>query len=173
MRRLVRIAGGLAACTLTALGLGLGTGGRRLYYNVSVSLPPGWYMCHPVATGTVLHRGDLVQFTPPQWVRDALHRIAPQQATTPLWMKQLAAMDHDTVCLWGDDVVINGAVVAHRVLLTTYPLPSLNGCVTLEKNDVFLLGSHAKSFDSRYTGAWDVQAIEGTCTPLWTWKEGA
>jgi type IV secretory pathway protease TraF len=86
-------------------------------------------------------------------------------------MKQLAARAHDTVCLWGDDVLINGAVVAHRVLLTTYSLPSLDGCVTLGEDEVFLLGSHAKSFDSRYTGAWDVHAIEGTCTPVWTWEE--
>ena len=165
-------AGGLAACTLTALGLWCGLSGRRLYYNVSMSLPPGWYVCQKLRAGTVLQRGDLVQLTPPAWVSDELHRIAPHQGVTQFWMKQLAARAHDTVCLAGDTVVINGTVVGQRVLLKTYPLPALEGCVTLGQDEVFVLGRHAKSFDSRYTGAWGVQAIEGTCTPLWTWEEG-
>ena len=171
MRRLAVIGGGLAACPLTALALWLGLGGPRLYYNVTVSLPPGWYVCQKLRAGAVLSRGNLVLLTPPPKVRDALHRIAPLQATTTLWMKQLAAMDQDTVCLVGDDVSINGAVVAHRVLLNTYAMPPLEGCMMFGQNEVFLLGSHTKSFDSRYTGAWDASAIEGTCTPVWTWEE--
>jgi type IV secretory pathway protease TraF len=48
-------------------------------------------------------------------------------------------------------------------------LPRYRGCVTLETSEVFVLGPHPQSFDSRYFGPIATTDIQATATPLWTW----
>lgn len=50
------------------------------------------------------------------------------------------------------------------------PLAPWSGCRPLAHGEVFLLASHSPaSFDSRYFGPVQREAILGEALPLWTW----
>jgi type IV secretory pathway protease TraF len=111
-----------------------------------------------------------VVLVPPAWVQEALRRVAPQVDGTRPWMKTIAAVAGDTVCLEGDSVTINGAARAGRPLLHDYAFPTAHGCVTLPAEAYFVLNDHPRSFDSRYVGVVARTAMRGTLTPLYTWE---
>jgi type IV secretory pathway protease TraF len=150
--------------------LWFGLSGRELYYNIGVSLRPGWYVCQPLLVSQSLRRGDLLQLRPSVEARQVMEHLAPHEPRTPLWMKQLAAVEGETVCLRGDTVTMQDMVIGHRPLLQRYPLAPVEGCWTLGPDDVFVLGTHPQSYDSRYTGPWARRAVQGTCRSLWTWE---
>ena len=158
---------------LTTLGVGglfLTTLVGHVRYNMTPSAPLGWYWCAPLGEATELHRGQLVLLTPPPWVREALHRVAPQVDVHRPWMKTIAALEGDTVCLEDDAVTINGVMQAQRPLMRAYPLMLLRGCLTLPAETYFVMNEHPRSFDGRYVGGLPRAVIHGTCTPLWTWR---
>jgi type IV secretory pathway protease TraF len=142
--------------------------GRRFYTNIGVSLVPGWYACTPFDPAKPIPRGTLVQLDPSPDIRHAAQRLGAEHVETPFWMKALMAQEGDAVCLQGDTVTLQGAGIAHRPLLQHYPFLALEGCWTLGRDDIFVLGTHPKSYDSRYTGPWYRSMIHGTCEAIWT-----
>jgi type IV secretory pathway protease TraF len=83
-------------------------------------------------------------------------------------IKQVAALGGDTVCRAGIEIKVNGARVAHARHADGVgrALPVWRGCVQLDADQVFLLGSHPESFDSRYFGLVNRASILGRAMKL-------
>lgn len=169
MRWYVRTLWGLGV-GVVGLGLWMGLTGRKLYANVSVSLPPGLYVCQPFAAQTRVWRGEIVQLLPPPRAQTTYATLAPHEPRTAYWLKKVVANEGYAVCLHGDTVTLQGEVIAHRPLLTSMALAPVEGCWLLGPDDIFVLGEHPRSFDNRYTGPWTRDTIQGTCEPVWTWE---
>ena len=139
----------------------------KFIWNASASVPVGLYR---VETQVTIVRGDLVL----AWLPDQARRLADERhylpANVPL-VKRIAAMPGDTVCSVGEDISINGTVVAKRLAMDGQgrPMPSWNGCRMLGSNEVFLLmASVPDSFDGRYFGSIGADRIVGRLVPVWT-----
>lgn len=67
------------------------------------------------------------------------------------------------MCASNAEITLNGARVAERQARDSVgrPLPTWEGCRTLEASEVFLLGDTLDSFDGRYWGPTPVERIEG------------
>ncbi|MFT4053929.1 MAG: S26 family signal peptidase [Novosphingobium sp.] len=137
----------------------------RLVWNASVSAPVGLWRIHP---GVRLRTGDMVLARTPASVRSlaAARRYVP--ANVPL-VKRIAARDGDEVCAIGAMVFVNGRPVAKRLAhdSRSRPLPWWSGCEALRDGRLLLLMDNPASFDGRYFGPVDEDAIIGKATPLW------
>lgn len=145
--------------------------GAHLYRNIGVSLAPGWYRCLPVPAEGLLPLGALVEIAPPAFAMEGVAAaLSPEVAQLP-WLKYVAVVAGATVCVHGPAVVVDEVVIAERPLLPRSPLAVIDACWTLAEDDVFVLGSHARSWDSRYVGPLPRAAVKGLCQALWTWEE--
>ena len=141
----------------------------ELRWNSTTSLPTGVYLCHKTTSQTSIARGALVAFAPTQAIQSELARVAPQLQVS-LLMKQVAVVAPATVCLEGQDVRVDGLVIAQRPLLDSYRLTGQEGCHTLAAGELFVLGpNNPRSYDSRYFGPLAREAVTATCTAVWTW----
>jgi conjugative transfer signal peptidase TraF len=152
----------LAAAALSLTGLA-----RRplLVWNASSSMPKGLYRAS-LSTPDI---GDLVLIEPPSsFMRLALER--GYLAGPVPFVKEIAAAAGDTVCRQGRTILLGGIAFAQAMDADAKgrPLPDWEGCRLLNKNEVFVLGSHAGSFDSRYFGPIPHEAIVTRLVPLWT-----
>lgn len=166
--------GGLGVLTILLGGLAVMTvyawrTGADLYLNVGVSLAPGWYLCLPVPEEGLLPLGAIVEVVPPAF---AVEAVAAYFSGDVLghWLKQVALGPTETVCLAGEEVRVGEEVIAQRPLLQRYALPAVEGCWTLGDDEVFVLGTHPRSWDSRYVGPLPRAAVKGLCEALWTWE---
>jgi len=137
----------------------------RLVWNASASAPVGLWRIRP---GAPIRPGDMVVVTTPASVRALAAKRRYLPANVPL-LKQVAALDGDTVCAAGPTITINGNPAATRLPADRHgrPLPWWRGCEHLAPGRVFLLNPAADSFDGRYFGAVDAAAIIGPARPLW------
>lgn len=137
----------------------------RLVWNASASAPIGLWRIHP---GVRLRTGDMVLARTPASVRSlaAARRYVP--ANVPL-VKRIAARDGDEVCAIGAMVFVNGRPAAKRLTRDSRsrPLPWWSGCEALRDGRLLLLMDSSASFDGRYFGPVDEDAIIGKATPLW------
>jgi len=137
----------------------------RLVWNASASAPVGLWRIHPDAR---LRTGDMVLAHTPVSVRAlAAHRhYIP--SNVPL-VKRIAARDGDDVCALGALIFVNGRPVAERLGRDSRdrPLPWWQGCEMLRGGRLLLLMDRPDSFDGRYFGPVDEDAIIGKATPLW------
>jgi len=169
-RMVLVLTGGMLTVMTLACVYDVGPGRHReLKWNRTPSLPLGLYGCQRIDDSTVLTPGTLVAFDPPPWIVGELHQVAPKVHVHTM-LKKIAAVEHDTVCLQGNDVIVNRALLAHRPLLKTYPLTAPTGCLTLGHDEVFVMGTDARSYDSRYFGIAERAWVQSTCLPLWTWE---
>lgn len=145
--------------------------GAHLYRNSGHSVPPGFYLCHPVPEEGLLPLGALVEVDPPFAVRAAVAPYLAPEAQHLFWLKHIAGEPGTTVCLAGNTVAVAGDIVARRPLYQRYPLPAVEGCWTLSQQEVFVMGDHPQSFDTRYTGPWPRSAVRGICQALWIWED--
>jgi type IV secretory pathway protease TraF len=141
----------------------------ELRLNLTDSLAPGFYVCQQLPEEEGVERGALVAFLPPEPALIDLMRVAPH-LHVHLMLKQMTALAPDTVCLQGHDVIVNGTVIAQCPLLEAYPLHAAEGCHALGEDEVFLMGTHARSYDSRYFSSVPRPNLAATCTALWTWE---
>lgn len=166
-RRPILIAGtiGFALISLAAAIEIVGPPAPRVVWNASASAPIGFWRVDPDAR---FRTGDMVLARTPEAVRQlaAERRYIP--ANVPL-LKRIAAEGGDDVCALGHDIFINGQPVARRLDADRRgrPLPWWNGCELLAHGRVFLLMDATDSFDSRYFGPVEGQAIIGRAVPLW------
>ena len=140
-------------------------------YNPTDSVPRGWYRVSSIDNAASLHVGSIVLARLPADV--AL--LAGQRGYLPRGvpiLKRVGAVTPQSVCVRGQAVRVDGAVVAtvrthddaHR------PLQAWIQCRPLAEGELFLLSNtNPASFDSRYFGPIPASAVLGIARPLWTW----
>jgi type IV secretory pathway protease TraF len=84
-------------------------------------------------------------------------------------IKRIAATAGQAVCEMRGEVYIDGVFVgsARSRDYAGRPLDAWSGCHVLSNDELFLLSTHASSFDSRYFGPVGVSNVEGRAVPLW------
>ena len=154
---------GLAA--VIALALPVAAGSAQLVWNVTPSAPAGLYRI----VREPWSRGSRVAVLPGEMLSADLDRRGVL-AKGRLLIKRAAAVTGDRVCRHGAEVSINGepAAKARDVDSHGLPLPSWQGCVTLDDGQVFLLGDTPGSYDGRYFGVTRASEIVGRADLLLT-----
>lgn len=161
----------LSVCGLAALGWAFRASPLpRLIYNPSDSVAVGWYRVDPYTRGGAAPQvGDLVLVPLPANAA----ALAAQRNYLPLGiplLKPVAAVAPQKVCVVGDQVRIEGRVVA-TVLRTDSRgrlLHAWSQCRRLRPGELFLLStSNPASFDSRYFGPVRASTVLGVAHPLW------
>ena len=155
----------LLAGSLFALGwAALTTSPPQLVYNASDSVPVGWYRISPAS---MLVPGDLVLVRLPPEARSLAAQRGYLPTNVPL-LKTVAAMAPQRVCVQGNQVRIDGFVVARRLRWDRQgrALPTWQACRHLIGDELFLLSRNPASFDSRYFGPVSAAAVLGVAQPL-------
>jgi conjugative transfer signal peptidase TraF len=138
-----------------------------LIWNPSASAPPGLYR---VSSADTVDVGDRVVARVPQAVRALAARRHYVPVNVPL-VKRVAAMAGDRVCALGQEIFVNGRLIAERRASdgAGRPMPWWRGCVTLRGRALFLLvADHPASFDGRYFGPTEPADVLGKATLLWS-----
>lgn len=135
--------------------------------NETPSMALGFY----VHLGEVadLKRGDIIAMPMNSAARNYLVKKLGYPKDTML-IKRVAGLSGDLVCRQGSVVTINKrTLVAARSDRQGIPLPAWVGCRTLSTSEVFLLGDHPSSFDSRYFGPVSRSELAGIYRAAVTW----
>lgn len=160
----------MKAVALMALGLALlaapslGPERQALVWNASASVPIGLYFIAP----PTLDMGDYVLVRPTSSMQVLAEERSYIGAGVPL-LKRIAAIAGDRVCRRGRVVWIAGrqALIALASDTKGRQLPVWQGCHQLRDGQVFVLGTHPASFDSRYFGPLHAKHVIGTAVPIW------
>lgn len=135
--------------------------------NETPSMQKGLYM--RVGNAQELQRGEIVGLPMPKLAKDYLVGKLGYPADT-LLIKRVAAMPGDTVCRKASMLTVRGQQLqAKDQDMRGNALPNWQGCHQLSKNEVFLLGDHPGSFDSRYFGPVSRQELSGTYRQVFSW----
>jgi len=157
-----------------AFGIAMGVLARiidppyQVRFNPSESAPRGFYFFAPPRRIRV---GDEVFVHLPT----AIAAFSAARNYLPLGvpiLKRVAAVGGQHVCQRAGEILIDGKAVARLRTVDGKgrPLIRWNGCRMLAQNELFLLGTHSPaSFDSRYFGPLNRNAVIARATPLWTW----
>jgi type IV secretory pathway protease TraF len=135
--------------------------------NETISMAKGAY----IRTGDAqrVKRGDIIAMPMNAPARDYLGDKLGYPKDTML-IKRVAGLSGDVMCRHGIEVTINGQTIhAARRDTSGILLPNWSGCHVLLPNEVFLLGGHASSFDSRYFGPVTKLELSGTYKAVMTW----
>ena len=142
-------------------------------YNPTDSVPRGWYRVSSIDNAASLHVGSIVLARLPVDVASFAEQRGYIPNGVPI-LKRVGAVARQSVCVRGQTVHIDGAVVATARTHdgARRPLQAWPQCRPLAAGELFLL-SDAKpaSFDSRYFGPIAASAVLGIARPLWTWSE--
>ena len=136
----------------------------RLTFNLTPSVPMGLYL--------TLHRsparGDVVLIEPSPQIR-AFAAARGYVSARQFLLKIIAAATGDRVCRLGSAVWINGHIRAwaRSIDRVGRALPTWHGCRALRLGEVFVLGSHQASFDSRYFGPVRTPNVVAVAYPIW------
>jgi type IV secretory pathway protease TraF len=156
----------LTGVILTVLSLGLSAPRwvpSVLAYGPSTSLPKGWYV--RAFPARPLRVGDLVVLDVPDRMQD----YVATDVRHPRLLKQVAAVGGMTAC-WGIEAM---TVRGTHGWYPFHPLaPAVRhdlGCWVLAPDEVVLVGTHARSFDSRYMGPVSTTLVQWRALPVWTW----
>jgi conjugative transfer signal peptidase TraF len=154
----------MMAAVLLAIGLLTAT---RLSVNVTPSVPVGLYWSHHSAPV----RGDFVLIALPPLLRNLAVGRGYLRHDHHI-LKKVAATDGDRVCRRGLAVWINShiRVWARRNDALGRALPVWIGCRNLAGEELFILGTHPSSFDSRYFGSILRSDVIAVANPLWVWR---
>jgi conjugative transfer signal peptidase TraF len=91
--------------------------------------------------------------------------ISSRGYLAPDWpiIKRVRAQSGDEICRFGDDVLINGIVVARAMDHDESGriMPVWTGCLILNGDQYFLLNDHERSLDGRYFGPTSRSEIDG------------
>jgi conjugative transfer signal peptidase TraF len=143
-----------------------------LVYNPTDSVPGGWYRVGSIDNAASLHVGSIVLARLPAHVALFAGQRGYLPSGVPI-LKRVGAVAPQSVCVRGQAVRVDGAVVAtarthdgaHR------PLQAWRQCRPLANGELFLLSdTNPASFDSRYFGPLTASALLGIARPLWTWS---
>jgi len=139
-----------------------------IVYNPSPSLKRGWYLQAGTRrgtpeTGTIVYMRTPAVFTP----------YMPSEWPAHHLLKQVVAVAGMRVC-WAHDAMtvetpdgFSKRYHLHADIPARYPI----GCTTLQPDALVVIGTHLRSFDSRYVGPVSALLVDCTVVPLWTWEE--
>lgn len=156
----------VTVAALSALAL-LAAGGVNaqdaVLFNPSSSVPAGYYIrtsAEPALESFVTVRAVDV-------ARDYAS-VRGFTDSSDRFIKRVAATAGDAVCATGDELSINGAVVAHREERDAAgrALPTWSGCRVLAPDELLLVGDTPDSFDGRYWGPISRRLVEGVWRPI-------
>ncbi|WP_291078160.1 S26 family signal peptidase [Hyphomonas sp.] len=139
--------------------------GPRLIYNSSASAPTGWYRLH---TDRDVKRGSLVAGFAPDKARELAHERGYLPEHVPL-IKTVWAVGGERICVRNGRVSAQNRPDIYARAQDDFgrELPQLEGCFTLNVDEVFLVSIDVQtSWDSRYFGAVPMEKILGTVTYL-------
>lgn len=154
---------GLGLLSGLALAGTLSAVSAQLVVNATPSLPRGLYWRVPATALTV---GDVVEVTAPDpW----LGRVSqlPEALRQGLLLKQVAATAGQQVC-WTPEAMTVPTRVA-RWPLWPGLAPAATRCQVLGPDDLALVGTHPRSFDSRYGSLVDRRRVRYRVVPVLTW----
>jgi conjugative transfer signal peptidase TraF len=135
--------------------------------NETASMAKGVYV--RVKDANALGHGDVVAMPMNPASRAYLGVKLGYPSETQL-IKRVAGLPGDMVCRTGSTVTVASAEVHARATDGRgNPLASWSGCHRLQDGEVFLLGDHAASFDSRYFGPVPINALHGTYRAVLSW----
>jgi type IV secretory pathway protease TraF len=135
--------------------------------NETPSMAKGTYV--RVDDTAKLKCGDIIAMPMTGQSRDYLVKKLGYPKDTML-IKRVAGVSGDLVCRQGSVVTINKrTLVAARWDRQGISLPAWFGCRTLSTNEVFILGDHPSSFDSRYFGPVSRGELAGIYRVAFTW----
>jgi type IV secretory pathway protease TraF len=128
-------------------------------WNASKSVPIGWYF----VAKRLPNLGEIAVIRPPEWVEIYASTRGYLPLQIPL-LKPVRATKNSIVCRFGLYVFIDGNMVARANYLDTKHrmLPVWKGCRALKSDEIFVLGTHRDSFDSRYFGPVNQTQVLGT-----------
>lgn len=141
-------------------------------YNPTDSVPRGWYRVGRIDNAASLHVGSIVLARLPADAASFAGQRGYLPNGVPI-LKRVGAVAPQLVCIRGQTVRIDGAVVA---LARTHDgarrsLQAWPQCRPLAASELFLLNdTNPASFDSRYFGPIAVSTVLGIARPLWTWS---
>jgi conjugative transfer signal peptidase TraF len=155
----------IATLGVAALALPVAAGSAQLVWNATASAPAGLYR--------IDHKqwrvGDRVAVLPADTLAAELDRrgVLPRGK---LLIKRVVAAAGDSVCRRDRVVFVNDEIVAQAKSndSTGEPLPSWQGCTSLNEGQVFLLGDSAGSYDGRYFGVTRASEVIGRADLLLT-----
>lgn len=133
-------------------------------WNASASMAIGLYLVIPWAPA---RRGDAVIVTLPRDASALAARRGYLPASVPA-IKRVAAVAGDEVCARGDQLFVNGKIVAAwlRADAEGRPLEAWRGCRRLG-DEILVLGDDRRSFDGRYFGPISQGFVIGRARLLW------
>jgi signal peptidase I len=138
-----------------------------LILNETPSMAKGAYLRVGEVDG--LKRGDIIAMPMNNAARNYLVKKLGYTKDTML-IKRVVGLSGDLVCRHNSVVTINKrTLVAARSDRQGNHLQAWNGCRTLSPNQVFLLGDHPASFDSRYFGPVSRSELAGIYRSAVTW----
>jgi conjugative transfer signal peptidase TraF len=135
----------------------------RLVINLTNSVPLGLY----VRSAALPRTGDFVLVRLPLHLR----QFAARRGYLPsnrLLLKIVSAGPGDVACQLGSRVWVGGhrGVWALRTDALGRGLPTWRGCRRLRAEELFVLGHHSGSFDSRYFGPVNRRSLLCTVRPM-------
>lgn len=160
--------GSVAFATLATLSVPVT---HHLVWNASPSIPTGLYAIRGKAS---LHVGERVAIEPPAELRRLMRERGYLPERVPL-LKRVAAVSGQRICRFAHGVTIDGELVgiARARDRTGRPLPAWFGCRRLRTGELFVMNPAAPdSFDGRYFGPLNTDAVIGRAKPVWTDEVG-
>lgn len=145
----------------------------RIVYNVTDSVPVGWYRVEPVSSSPPsLRVGSIVLTRLPTQPAALAAQRGYLPAHIPL-LKRVGAVPPQQVCVLEGIVRIDGVPTAAVLRADRWgrALPSWDDCRALRDGEIFLLSNtNPASFDSRYFGPVAASSVIGLAQPL-DWPE--
>lgn len=139
--------------------------GPPIYYNVSDSLPRGFY----IETTKNLSIGKLIAFPIPKNAKQIIFARKWLAFDMPL-LKYISAIAGDEICIKKHGLYINKNRFGHIVETddSNNHIQVSFGCYVLSDNELFVTTGYHKSFDSRYFGPIKIKDVLSTIKPLLT-----
>ncbi|MEQ9152796.1 MAG: S26 family signal peptidase [Parvibaculum sp.] len=140
-----------------------GAGRGQLHMPATPSVPFDLYM----ESDRPLQVGGYALVEVPSAAVD-LARDRGYWAGSPVWIKRIGAIAGMHVCVAGDQLAIDGRSIGRIFAADSAgrPMPRVSLCRELIGAEVFVLGDHERSFDSRYFGLLDRSDVRSTLTPV-------
>lgn len=142
---------------------------HRIGVVLTASIPVGFYLRDEVRP----EKGEIGVFRMWPTLAHLAHARGYAPPSVDLLAKYVRAVGGDHVCARDGKLLINGELAGEVRTVDSWgrQLPHTEICEVLGESEVFLLGSHRLSFDSRAFGPIPRELVNVRYRPLLTWNE--